>query len=129
MGAGSRPTASDDTAPTPVDSATSRTHLANERTYLAWWRTGIVAIATSVGVGRLVPSLTHKTRLPFAIVGAGFALLGVALIVYSLFRARDVHDAIDRGTYARPSDEVLVGLTLVGALLGLSLLVLVLVDI
>lgn len=119
----------DDVPIVPVDSATARTHLANERTYLAWWRTGIAAIATSVAVGRLVPSLTHQKRWPYAIVGAGFALLGIALLVYSIVRTRDVREAVDRGEYAQPHIQVLVGLTLIAVLLGLTLLLLVLVNV
>jgi putative membrane protein len=38
--------------------ATRRTRLANERTYLAWWRTGLTAFAVSLGAGKLVPALT-----------------------------------------------------------------------
>src|SRR4249920_3427477 len=37
--------------------ATRRTHLANERTQLAWWRTGLTALAVALGVGRVVPEL------------------------------------------------------------------------
>ena len=33
--------------------ATRRTRLANERTYLAWWRTGADAIAVGVGLGAI----------------------------------------------------------------------------
>ena len=33
--------------------ATRRTRLANERTYLAWWRTGLTAFAVSFGAGRI----------------------------------------------------------------------------
>ncbi|MGI8557109.1 MAG: DUF202 domain-containing protein [Solirubrobacteraceae bacterium] len=47
--------------------ATRRTHLANERTYLAWWRTGITALAG----GKLVPSLAHGARWPYVVLGAG----------------------------------------------------------
>jgi uncharacterized membrane protein YidH (DUF202 family) len=42
--------------PDAVD-ATRRTHLASERTELAWWRTGLAALAVAVGVGRVVPGL------------------------------------------------------------------------
>src|SRR5215207_9302116 len=55
--------------------ATRRTRLANERTYLAWWRTGLTAFAVSLGAGKLVPALTDETRWPYVVVGVGFALL------------------------------------------------------
>ena len=44
--------------------ATRRTRLANERTYLAWWRTGLASLAVSVGTGRLVPALTNGPSGP-----------------------------------------------------------------
>lgn len=109
--------------------APRRTHLANERTYLAWWRTGLTALASGVGIGRLVPSLTHQTRWPYAVLGAGFALLGIATIAYGLVRQRAVRDAVERGQFAYPRDGVLVALTVGGVVLGTLLLVLVIVQI
>jgi putative membrane protein len=108
--------------------ATRRTHLANERTYLAWWRTGLTALATGVAVGRVVPSLTHQTRWPYAILGAGFALLGIVAIAYGLVRQQAVRDAVRHGTFEHPNDKVLVALTATGVALGTLLLVLVLVE-
>jgi putative membrane protein len=108
--------------------ATRRTHLANERTYLAWWRTGITALAASIGVGRVVPSLTHQTRWPYAVLGAGFALLGIATMTYGLRRQREVQRAVVRGEFIHPNDWFLTVLTGAGAALGLLLLVVVIVE-
>ncbi len=59
MSSGSEePRAPNDGAVKNVGDATRRTHLANERTYLAWWRTGLAALAVSLGAGKLVPPLT-----------------------------------------------------------------------
>jgi putative membrane protein len=41
--------------------ATRRTRLASERTYLAWWRTGLTTLAVSVGTGKIVPELSGET--------------------------------------------------------------------
>ena len=38
--------------------ATRRTRLANERTYLAWWRTGLTSFAVAIGAGKLIPELS-----------------------------------------------------------------------
>jgi putative membrane protein len=108
--------------------ATRRTHLANERTYLAWWRTGLTALASSVAVGRVVPSLTHETRWPYTILGAGFALLGIVAIAYGLVRQHAVREAVRRGEFEHPHDTVLLALTVVGVVLGTLVLVLVLVE-
>jgi putative membrane protein len=108
--------------------ATRRTYLANERTYLAWWRTGLTALAAGVGVGRLVPSLTHQTRWPYAVVGAGFALIGIGTITYAFRRQREVREAIRRGGFSHPREGVLIALTVAGVILGLLLLLVVLVE-
>src|SRR5256885_13242316 len=73
---------------------TRRTRLADERTYLAWWRTGFAAFAVSLGAGKIVPSLTKGPRWPCTILGAGFALLGVALVGYGLMRQQQDEAAI-----------------------------------
>ena len=72
-----------------MQDATRRTRLANERTYLAWWRTGLTALAVSLAAGRVVPTLSHKTAWPYEVVGAGFAVLGIACIVNAYQRERE----------------------------------------
>jgi putative membrane protein len=109
--------------------ATRRTYLANERTYLAWWRTGLTALAAGLAVGRLVPSLTHATRWPYAVLGAGFALVGIVAIAYGFVRQQAVRDAVRQGEFEHPSDALLVTLTVTGVVLGALLLVLVLVQV
>jgi inner membrane protein YidH len=108
--------------------ATRRTRLANERTYLAWWRTGLTAFAVSLGAGKLVPALTDETPWPYVIVGVGFALLGIAFVGYGFRRQRLVERAVARGEYVRPDERFLAALTAIGMLLGLALLVIVVVE-
>ena len=106
--------------------ATRRTHLANERTYLAWWRTGITAFAAAIGIGRIVPSLIDKPRWPYAIVGVGYAMLGILAVAYGFIRQREVRDSIIAGRFTHPSQTVLLGLTASALGLGCLLLVIVL---
>lgn len=108
--------------------ATRRTRLANERTFLAWWRTGLTAFAVSLGAGKLVPALTDATRWPYVVVGVGFALLGVAFVAYGFRRQRLVERAVTRGEYVRPDERLLAWLTGIGVVLGLMLLVIVVVE-
>jgi putative membrane protein len=110
------------------EDATRRTHLANERTYLAWWRTGVTCLAVAFGAGRIVPALGHQARWPYAVVGAGFALLGVAFMELGARRQRLVHQAIARGEFADLDERVTRALTTAGALLGVGVLILVIVD-
>jgi inner membrane protein YidH len=111
-----------------VEDATRRTYLANERTYLAWWRTGVTCLAVSFGTGRIVPALGNHTRWPYAVLGAGFALLGVAFMWLGARRQREVQAAVERGEFAALDDRLTNALTAAGVVLGLGVLVLVVAD-
>ena len=108
--------------------ATRRTRLANERTYLAWWRTGLTAFAVSIGAGRLVPAVAGGPQALYSVVGVLFALIGILVILYGRKRGRDVDASISEGGY-QPADErmlaVIAGLAAAG---GLLLIVLILVG-
>ena len=111
------------TDPQPFDEArdaTRRTRLANERTYLAWWRTGLTSFAVSIGAGKVVPALTTGSRWPYEAIGAAFAALGVAFIVYAFLRQRAVDSALSRNEFAPPDQRMVIVLTIVGTLLGVA---------
>jgi putative membrane protein len=107
--------------------ATRRTRLANERTYLAWWRTALATFAVGVGLAGL-PHVTHVTRWPFVVAGTLFALLGIVFIVTGALRQRAVESALDRGTFSRMDPRVVVALTAAGVGLGILAVVLVFVT-
>jgi uncharacterized membrane protein YidH (DUF202 family) len=100
--------------------AVRRTRLANERTYLAWLRTGIAALATALAVGRLLPALTHGKTWPYAGIGAGWAIVGIAIVVYGLRRAREVEDAVARGEFVALSARGVLALTGFVVVLGVG---------
>jgi putative membrane protein len=108
--------------------AARRTRLANERTYLAWWRTGLTALAVSLAAGRVVPTLSHGTAWPYEIVGAGFALLGVACIGIAFQREREIERALEQGKFATMSSRTTMLLTAFGVLLGLLTLGLIVTN-
>jgi putative membrane protein len=119
------------TPPTPfrepgVEDATRRTRLANERTYLAWWRTGLTALAVAVGVGRLVPLHTHASKWPYETVGAAFGLLGIGFIWFGYARARAVEDALDQGSFAALGVRLPAALVAAGCALGAAVVALIL---
>lgn len=90
--------------------ASRRTWLANERTVLAWLRTGLTATAVALGVGKVVPDLRNGgTEWPFIVLGAGYAVLGVLIVMYGLWRGREVDRAIRAGQYL-PMDARAMGL-------------------
>jgi putative membrane protein len=111
-----------------VIDATRRTHLASERTYLAWWRTGLTSLTVGIGAGKLVPSLTSGATWPYTIAGVGFAILGIVCIVYAAVRRHEVDEALARGDFVRPDDRVIALMTTLGVLLGVLLLAIVLAE-
>jgi putative membrane protein len=108
--------------------ATRRTRLANERTYLAWWRTALTAFAVSVGSGKLVPELTSGATWAFTAIGIGFAAVGVFCSVYAFWRYREVEEAISRGGFAHPDQRFVSVMSIVGAALGLLLVIVLLTE-
>ncbi|MGH8038451.1 MAG: YidH family protein [Stenotrophomonas sp.] len=110
-----------------------RTHLANERTHLAYLRTTVSLIGFGITINRFSLYLIqnddapHGTRLFLRDVGnAGFGmvLLGLALLVWSLYRYWRVSLDIERGLYVPRHKGMIVasiGLLLMGGLTALWL--------
>lgn len=66
----------------------ARTRLAVERTTLAWWRTGLAALAVALAVGRLLPELSgERASWPLVTLGLGFAVYACGLFVYGTVRS------------------------------------------
>lgn len=106
-----------------------RTSLAGERTLLAWWRTGFTAIAAALALGRVVPALIqHATRWPYVVVGLGFAVYGIALIVFGTRRIHRFNVELGIAEPDRIPERQLLVLAGVGVLLGLATIVLIIVQ-
>jgi putative membrane protein len=112
---------------TDVD-ATRRTMLAAERTWLAWWRSGIAAAATSVAVGGVVPQLIGGARTPYVLLGSGYALLALTLFVGAWLRQRQVETALERGGYAAVPAGWVLALTFAAAVLALATLLVIVIE-
>ena len=108
--------------------ATRRTRLANERTYLAWWRGGLTALAVALGVGALLPRLSDGGRWAFVALGIGFVALAIAFIVYGVRRFRAVEQALERGGFAPLDLRVAVALGAFGIVLALLTIVAILIE-
>ena len=102
------------------------TQLAEERTYLAWFRSALAAFAVALAVGKVVPALTGAARVPYLVLGVGFGVQGLVLALYGRRRQREVTRAADAGTYAKIDPRMLKVLTASSAVLGTLLLVLLL---
>ncbi|HEX2125517.1 MAG TPA: DUF202 domain-containing protein, partial [Thermoleophilaceae bacterium] len=79
------------------DDVTRRTLLAAERTWLAWWRSGIAAATAAVAVGGVVPELVEGGRAAYVVLGAGYALLAMGVFAGAEVRRRRVDEALARG--------------------------------
>lgn len=108
--------------------ALRRTRLANERTYLAWWRTGLTALAVGLGAGKLVPELSGGSTWPFEVVGTAFGLVGIALMAYAYVRQKRVEEAVARGGYAPFDPRASLVFAAVGVILGIGTIVVILAE-
>jgi len=77
----------------------ARTHLANERTFLAWLRTGLSLLAVGIGAARFLP-IALVPGLPYVTVFAVMLVLsGTALVLYGGMRYVRAHRDINAGSY------------------------------
>ena len=106
--------------------ALRRTRLANERTYLAWWRTGLTSFAVGLGAGKVVPELSGGAAWPFELVGTAFAITGIAFIAYAYIRQKQVEDAVARGEYAAFTSNASLIFAAAGIILGLGTTIVIL---
>lgn len=110
------------------DDVTRRTLLAAERTWLAWWRSGIAAATAAVAVGGVVPELVDSGRTPYVVLGAGYAALAAAVFAAAAVRRRRVDEALRRGDYLGVGERGVLALTLVAMALALGTLVVIIVQ-
>jgi putative membrane protein len=109
--------------------ASRRTRLASERTELAWWRTGLTALAVALAVGRVIPGLDQGAeRWPYDIAGVCFAIYGVAVLAYGSRRRRTVEKALAEGRFPDPQPFAHGALVAGGVVLGLLTVVLILLG-
>ena len=107
----------------------ARDHLANERTFLAWVRTGAAIVVFGFAIGRFSIALRQLTALQghpihrsgiSVWMGATSIVLGVALVVAGLFRYRQTRVRLDQGAF-QPAGFVLDLVTILTVLFGLVL--------
>jgi len=100
-----------------IKDALRRTRLANERTYLAWLRSALTALAVAIGAGKIVPGVADVESWPFELLGAGFAVLALVFVVGGVRRFLQVESALENNGYAPLTgrDALLVG-TIAGVL-------------
>jgi putative membrane protein len=104
-------------------------HLANERTFLAWVRTGVALVVFGFAIGRFAVAIRQFMELQGRTSGtAGLSVWfgtlaitgGVALTVAGLFRYRRARVQIESGNF-QPAGFVMDLVGILTALFGLAL--------
>ena len=107
----------------------ARDHLANERTFLAWVRTGAAIVVFGFAIGRFAIAIRQLTALqghPVRTAGISVWLgsytigAGVLLVVAGLVRYRKTRAQLDAGTF-EPAGFALDLITILTVVLGLAL--------
>jgi putative membrane protein len=119
--------------------ASASDYMANERTLLAWIRTGIALIALGFVVARfglLLHQLSLQTQRPdvglsgghwSSIIGTVIVGLAAALLALSYLRYRAAAHALDRGTY-HDSRSLAIGVVLAVIAIAVALAVYLLIT-
>lgn len=107
-------------------------HLANERTFLAWLRTGIALVVFGFAIGRFAIAIRQFMQLEqlqghfvqtaglSGWIGAIAILAGVAVIFTGLHRYRRTRDQIENANF-EPAGSVIDVVGILVALFGLAL--------
>lgn len=105
--------------------APRRTWLAAERTFLAWWRTGLATAVAALALGRLLPEVVGGRTWPFVALGLGYGALAVAVFAVGAVRQREIAEDLERGGDFRPLRRgVVAGLSAAGVALALATMLL-----
>jgi putative membrane protein len=121
----------DSQRPTVSNPNFTRDHLANERTFLAWVRTGIAAVVFGFAIGRFAIAIRqwmaiqgpgHVVPTTGVSVWFGTAAMfgGVLVCVTGLVRYRRTREQIDSGNF-QPAGFIIDVVGIVTALFGLVL--------
>jgi putative membrane protein len=94
----------------------ARDHLANERTFLAWVRTGAAIVVFGFAIGRFAIAMRQLTALQ----GHPVRTAGLSVVVAGLVRYRKTRTQLDAGTF-EPAGFVLDLVTILTVVFGLAL--------
>jgi len=109
--------------------ARARDHLANERTFLAWVRTGVAVVVFGFAIGRFAVALRELVQLQgHAPRTAGYSVwfgiiaivTGVVLIFAGLNRYRKTRAQLDSGSF-EPAGTVIDLVAIFTVIFGLAL--------
>ncbi|MHB8499693.1 MAG: YidH family protein [Candidatus Acidiferrales bacterium] len=107
----------------------ARDHLANERTFLAWVRTGVADVVFGIAIGRFAIAIRQQMQIQGRVApstgisvwfGTAAMLAGVLVCPAGLVRYRRTREQIDSGNF-QPAGFLIELVGIVTALFGLTL--------
>ena len=90
----------------------ARTHLANERTFLAWFRTGITMVALGLAGAQLLGVENGQERLVVLVLATLVIVTGAFLVLVGLVRYRDGRGRIDAAEFRPAWNSIMVAAAL-----------------
>ncbi|HEU4538501.1 MAG TPA: DUF202 domain-containing protein [Polyangiaceae bacterium] len=122
-------------APKAPEKETLQLHLANERTMLAWVRTGIALMAFGFAIARFGVFARQMATLGGATapapngassgqVGAALVALGMLANLLATFRHAQIRQAILRGKVGAPRANLVYAFGIIATIVGLAMTVL-----
>jgi uncharacterized membrane protein YidH (DUF202 family) len=102
--------------------------MAAERTWLAWWRSALVATAGALAVGRFAPRLLHVAPWPYVLLGVGYGSLAIGLTAVGAYRRRQLQRAGTSGAHTKLDFRLVAVFSIGGALVALTTIVVVLAQ-
>jgi len=92
--------------------ASRRTRFAEERTVLAWWRTGMAAAAVALAIGGLLPKLGDLPKDRFVALGIGYGILSLIFIIGGATREMASRRALEQNSHADLSQWLVIAVAL-----------------
>lgn len=123
----SKPPEPTPSSPGAADPAAVQIAMAAERTWLAWWRSALVATAGALGVGRFAPRLLHVAPWPYVLLGVGYAGLAIGLVATGAYRQRKLQRAVTSAEIELDF-RLVAAFSVGGAMLALTTVALVLIQ-
>jgi putative membrane protein len=109
-------------------------HLANERTQLAYLRTSLALLSFGITLNRFSRALSEKSNdfdhgslKDTEGVGLGMVLMGIVILIWGLYRYEKNAKGIENGTYTTPRWGMVL-LTLAILVIGAAMSVLMILD-
>jgi putative membrane protein len=105
-----------------------QTLMSAERTWLTWWRTALVATAGALAVGRVTPQALHVAAWPYVLLGLGYGVLAVGMIIVGAQRHGRLARAAVAGLDGGLDSRVVAAFTVGGIALVLCTVALILAQ-